>query len=199
MTIPGPLVKLEADNDKKLKESQTQENMEVRWDLGLNKKRLAYFHLAKDDSDLKVMHGDELRLRYMGDSKQAWSTVGHVIKIPDNFGDEVGIEIKATSVPIEYTTNFAIDFVWKSTSFDRMQASLKKFAVDDSSVSTYIYHKLLGHEVEDVLFRCQLPRHFSAPNLPDLNVEGWWMRPAHLKNTSKVYQSVGPWSKFIYQ
>ena len=43
MTIPGPLVKLEADNDKKLKESQTQENIEVRWDLGLNKKRLAYF------------------------------------------------------------------------------------------------------------------------------------------------------------
>lgn len=167
--IFGPLVKLEADNDKKLKESQTQENIEVRWDLGLNKKRLAYFHLPKDDSDLKVMHGDELRIRYLGDAKQVWSTVGHVIKIPDNFGDEVGIEIKGTNVPTEYTTNFAIDFVWKSTSFDRMQASLKKFAVDDSSVSTYIYHKLLGHEVEDVLFRCQLPRHFSAPNLPDLN------------------------------
>ena len=50
-----------------------------------------------------------------------------------------------------------------------MQAALKRFAVDDSSVSTYIYHKLLGHEVEDVLFRCTLPRHFSAPNLPDLN------------------------------
>ena len=167
--IFGPLVKLEADNDKKLKESQTQESVEVRWDLGLNKKRIAYFHLPKDDSDLKIMHGDELRIRYLGDAKQAWATVGHVIKIPDNFGDEVGIEIKATNVPTEYTTNFAIEFVWKSTSFDRMQASLKKFAVDDSSVSTYIYHKLIGHEVEEVLFRCQLPRHFSAPNLPDLN------------------------------
>ena len=33
----------------------------------------------------------------------------------------------------------------------------------------------------------------------DLNVKGWWMRPAHLKNTSKIYLSVGPWSKFIYQ
>ena len=44
-----------------------------------------------------------------------------------------------------------------------------KFAVDDSSVSAYIYHRLLGHEVDDVLFRCHLPRHFSAPNLPDLN------------------------------
>ena len=50
-----------------------------------------------------------------------------------------------------------------------MQAALKKFAVDDSSVSTYIYHKLLGHEVDDVLFRTHIPKHFSAPNLPELN------------------------------
>lgn len=61
--IFGPLVKLEADYDKKLKESQTQENISVRWDQGLNKKRIAYFHLLKNDSDLKLMHGDELRLR----------------------------------------------------------------------------------------------------------------------------------------
>ena len=51
--------------------------------------------------------------------------------------------------PTEMKSNFVVDFVWKSTSFDRMQAALRKFAVDDSSVSTYIYHKLLGHEVED--------------------------------------------------
>jgi hypothetical protein len=47
--IFGPLVKLEADYDKKLKESQTQENIEVRWDVGLNKKTIAYFTLAKTD------------------------------------------------------------------------------------------------------------------------------------------------------
>ena len=46
--------------------------------------------------------------------------------------------------------------------------------MDDSSVSTYIYHRLLGHDVEDVLFRSSAsgaapPRHFSAPGLPDLN------------------------------
>lgn len=50
-----------------------------------------------------------------------------------------------------------------------MQLALRKFAVDDTSVSAYIYHRLLGHEVEEVLFRCHLPKHFSAPNLPDLN------------------------------
>ncbi|CAG0894471.1 unnamed protein product [Darwinula stevensoni] len=142
--IFGPLVKLEADYDKKLKESQTQDNIEVKWDQGLNKKIIAYFKLAKTDGDMKLMHGDELRLRYLGEYGKPWSGVGHVIKIPDNYGEDVGIELK-------------------------MQAALRKFAVDDSSVSGYIYHKLLGHEVEDVVFRSHLPKHFSAPNLPDLN------------------------------
>lgn len=168
--IFGPLVKLEADYDKKVKESQTQENIDVRWHIGLNKKTIAYFNLAKNDNDLRLMHGDELRLRYLGDCHKPWTGVGHVIKIPDNFGDEVGIELKSSApAPTEMKSNFVVDFVWKSTSFDRMQAALRKFAVDDSSVSTYIYHKLLGHEVDEVLFRTHIPKHFSAPNLPDLN------------------------------
>jgi regulator of nonsense transcripts 1 len=50
-----------------------------------------------------------------------------------------------------------------------MQSALRKFAVDESSVSAYIYHRLLGHEVEDVVFRLHLPKHFSAPDLPELN------------------------------
>jgi regulator of nonsense transcripts 1 len=78
-----------------------------------------------------------------------------------------------------------------------MQGSLKKFAIDDSSVSTYIYHKLLGHDVEEVLFRCQLPRHFSAPNLPDLNksqvyaVKHALQRPLSLIQVSANGQNAG--------
>lgn len=168
--IFGPLVKLEADYDKRLKESQTQENIDVRWDVGLNKKTIAYFALAKTDGDMKLMHGDELRLRYVGEMHKPWAGVGHVIKVPDNFGEDIGIELKnSLGAPTECSSNFVVDFIWKSTSFDRMQLALRKFAVDDTSVSPYIYHRLLGHEVEEVLFRCHLPKHFSAPNLPDLN------------------------------
>lgn len=168
--IFGPLVKMEADYDKKLKESQTQDNIEVRWDIGLNKKIISYFTIAKSDTDMRLMHGDELRLRYLGELHKPWSGVGHVIKIPDNYSEEVGIEMKTNlGVPSDCSSNFVVDFVWKSTSFDRMQAALRKFAVDETSVSAYIYHKLLGHEVEDVVIRCQLPKHFSAANLPELN------------------------------
>lgn len=69
---------------------------------------------------MKLMHGDELRLRYMGEVSKPWSGVGHVIKIPDNFGEEVGLEMKTSQgIPFECTTKFVVDFIWKSTSFDR--------------------------------------------------------------------------------
>lgn len=34
--------------------------------------------------DMRLMHGDELRLRYLGELHKPWSGVGHVIKIPDS-------------------------------------------------------------------------------------------------------------------
>ncbi|XP_035667154.1 regulator of nonsense transcripts 1-like isoform X1 [Branchiostoma floridae] len=168
--ILGPLVKLEADYDRKLKESQTHSNITVRWDLGLNKKRLAYFTMPKTDSDMRLMPGDELRIRYEGELGPKWKEVGHVVKVPDNYTEDVCIELRSNAgAPVDLTHNFAIDFVWKSTSFDRMQAAMKTFAVDETSVSGYIYHKLLGHEVEDVVMKTQLPKRFSAPGLPELN------------------------------
>jgi hypothetical protein len=70
---------------------------------------------------MKLMHGDELRLRYLGELHKPWSGVGHVIKIPDNFGEEVGIELKNNSgAPTDCISHFVVDFIWKSTSFDRL-------------------------------------------------------------------------------
>lgn len=172
--IFGPLVKMEADDDRKLKESQTQGDIEVRWDLGLNKKRLAYFSLPKANEEMRLMPGDELRLRYIGEGHKPWSGVGHVIKVPNSkffdYGEEVGIELKiGTGAPIEHKKDFIVEFVWKSTSFDRMQSALKTFAIDEQSVSGYVYHKLLGHEVEDMVMKVSLPKRFSVPGLPELN------------------------------
>lgn len=44
--IMAPLVKLEADYDKSSKDSQGQDGLSVRWDQGLNKKRIAMFRLV---------------------------------------------------------------------------------------------------------------------------------------------------------
>ena len=48
------------------------------------------------------------------------------------------LELKKNDAPVDYTHGFSVDFVWKATSFDRMQAAMKTFAVDEKSVSGYI-------------------------------------------------------------
>ncbi|KAK9458522.1 P-loop containing nucleoside triphosphate hydrolase protein [Lipomyces oligophaga] len=169
----GPLVKIEADYDRKIKQSQSHDHLSVRWDIGLNSKHLASFILpGLDSGDLKLAVGDEMSLRYVGDMRPKWKSVGYVIKIYDSISEEITLELRnsSKSVPTECTVGFTVDYVWKATSFDRMQSALKTFAINEMSVSGYIYHKLLGHEVEPVLLKTSMPKTFAAPNLPDLNV-----------------------------
>jgi regulator of nonsense transcripts 1 len=64
---------------------------------------------------------------------------------------------------------YVVEFVWKSTSYDRMQNALKTFAVDDTSVSGFLYHRLLGHDVEAQMLKTVLPTKLNVPGLPDLN------------------------------
>lgn len=170
----GPLVKIEADYDRKLKESQSQDNLVVRWDLGLNNKHLASFVLPKLElGDVKLAVGDEMRLKYNGELRPKWEGVGYVLKIPNNISDEVTLELRAKgdhkSVPTDCTHNFSADYVWKSTSFDRMQSAMKTFALDEMSVSGYIFHRLLGHEVAAAPMKTQIPKNLAVPGLPALN------------------------------
>jgi regulator of nonsense transcripts 1 len=170
----GPLVKIEADYDRKLKEAQSEDGLVIRWDYGLNNKHLASFVLPKIElGDVKLAVGDEMRLKYKGELRPVWEGVGYVVKIPNNQSDEVTIELRKIgndkSVPTECTHNFSADYVWKATSYDRMQLAMKTFAVDEMSVSGYIFHKLLGHEVAAAPMKIQMPKKFSVPGLPELN------------------------------
>lgn len=85
--IFGPLVKIEADYDKKVKESQTQNDIIVRWDVGLNQKRVAWFNMPKLESgEVRLAVGDELRLKFAGGGSkgQDWDGIGNVIKVPNS-------------------------------------------------------------------------------------------------------------------
>ena len=163
--ILSPLVKLEADYDKKMKESQTKDNITIRWETGLNLKKVAYFVFPSDDYELRLVAGDELRITHKKETD--WIEIGLVIRFTSN--EEVAVEMKNSMKPPIHTDGYSVDFVWKSTSFDRMQKSLKSFAVDEKSMSEYLYHKLLGHDMEEEPLKVKLPTKFSAPGLPELN------------------------------
>lgn len=125
----GPLVKLEADYDKQLKESQALEHISVKWSLALNNKHLASFSLSTfESSELKVAVGDEMILRYSGVNHDAWESRGYIIRIPSAHQEEFTLELltSKTQPPTNCTTDFTAEFVWKGTSYDRMQDAMKK-------------------------------------------------------------------------
>jgi len=165
--IYGPLVNLEAEYDKKMKESQTQENVTIRWDQGLNKKRVAWFQ-PNYGQELRLVPGDELCIRYAGDGpRKPWECVGHVVRIQN---EEVAVELRSNvGCPHEVTRGFSVDFVWKSTSFDRMQMAMRTFATNDKAMTSYLYHKLLGHDIPEQPIRVKLPTQISPPGIPELN------------------------------
>ena len=168
----APLIKLEADYDKNLKESQALERIQVKWGVGLNNKFLASFILSTyENSELKVAVGDEIILRYNGLDGEEWTGSGYILRLPNAHQEEFTLELNPSKIPppIHVTTGFTAEFVWKGTSYDRMQESLRQFALDEKLVSGYIYHKILGHEVAPVEFDVKIPNKLSLKKMAQLN------------------------------
>lgn len=196
--VLAPLVKMEADYDKQMKEALTEESISVRWEKSLTGKNIATFSFSgRHSAELsRVVVGDELRLKLGGGAEfmygKPWEGIGNVKDIVDG---EVELELrpviassgkgkgkkrggkkepvaKSNAFPEHISDDFVVEYIWKSTSFDRMQNALKTFAIDDTSVTGYIYHKLLGHPVEEQLIaNPKMPddEDFTAPGLPSLN------------------------------
>ncbi len=53
----GPLVKLEAEYDRQMKEAQARRGITVRWDTALNHRSIARFVFPKDENELRLTTG----------------------------------------------------------------------------------------------------------------------------------------------
>lgn len=171
----APLIQLECDYDKSLKESQALEHILVKWGLGLNNRHLASFTLAAyETSNIKVAVGDEIILRAnQGLVHRSWEGKGVIIRLPNAYQEEFTLELyndRNSPPPTDAVTEFTAEFVWKGSSYDIMQEALKTFATDEKSVSSYIYHKILGHEVKPIEFDVELPKKLSVPKFTELNI-----------------------------
>mmetsp|Transcript_11638 Transcript_11638/g.31346 ORF Transcript_11638/g.31346 Transcript_11638/m.31346 type:complete len:1021 (-) Transcript_11638:846-3908(-) len=167
--ILGPLIKLEAENDRRMKEEQSRSGVTVHWDVTMNKKHVAFFIIPQtSDGDMRVMVGDELLLSH---AALKWECVGNVKTRTAT--EEIGLELRgkgSANPPTNQKTGFHVDIMWKATTYERCQAAMKTFAVNDVSVSGYLYHRILGHDVEpQVLKTGKPPKKLSAPHLPELN------------------------------
>ena len=158
-----PLIKLEADYDRQFKESQTQRNIHVRWERSLSGKKVAYFMFPNEGDNVRLVPGDELKLKYddPNTGKNLWKSRGHIVKITAS--EEIALELKnSKSPPTDENCKFTIEFVWKSTSFDRMKLALKIFLKDDQSVSEYIFFKILGYNTSEQFLKTNIPKQLSV-------------------------------------
>jgi len=143
-----PLIKLEADYDRQFKESQTQNNIRVRWDWSLAKRRQAYFMFPNEGDNVRLVAGDELKLKFDENGVTKWKSRGHIVKITAS--EEICLELKnSRAPPTDPEAKFTVEFVWKSTSFDRMKLALKIFLKDETSISEYIFYKILGYNTSE--------------------------------------------------
>jgi regulator of nonsense transcripts 1 len=162
----SPLVKLEADYDRQMKEAQTQASVTVRWDSSMQT-HFVHLPFPKADTELRLVPGDELRLRLA--SHRNWTCAGVVVRIA---ADDITVELRgqgASTAPVDVTAGYTVEFVWKATSFDRMQVAMNKFAKDFSCISPYLYHKIMGHEIATESLKVDVPKRITAPGLPELN------------------------------
>lgn len=74
-------------------------------------------------------------------------------------------------VPVNVEHGYSVEFVWRGVSYERMQNALRSFVADDTSMSGYIYHTILGHDVPvpKVSNKVKVPSRLTAPGLPELN------------------------------
>jgi len=157
-----PLIKLEADYDRQFKESQTQNNIRVRWERSMHGKRIAFFMFPNEGDNVRLVPGDELKLKFDQDGVTKWKSKGHIVKITAS--EEIALELKNSRAPPENPdAKFTVEFVWKSTSFDRMKLALKIFLKDETSVSEYIFFKVLGYNTSEQFLKNATPKQLSVP------------------------------------
>lgn len=168
----APLVQLEADHDKGLKELQALVHVLVDWAPGLNDRQLASFNLSTYESTgLRVAVGDEMILRYTGAEADNWVGQGYVVQLPSAHHDKFTLELAPLkeTPPLHVIDGFTVEFVWKGTSYDRMQEALRDFATQTELALSYIYHKILGHDVGQVEFAVKMPKNLTPPGGSVLN------------------------------
>lgn len=169
-SVMAPLVELEAEQDKASKEAQRQENVAIRWDMGLNMKRVAWLYLPATgtDADFRITAGDEVEITH---KTSKWKASGSVIKVPTSSSEEIAVELFTTSgsktPPSE--GGYSVDFVWKSVPYDRMQLALKLLALNDGHVDPAILDEILGRAIDTPDLSVHLPTQLAAPGLPELN------------------------------
>eukprot|EP00768_Dysnectes_brevis_P005704 gnl/Dysnectes_brevis/4232_a5601_342.p1 GENE.gnl/Dysnectes_brevis/4232_a5601_342~~gnl/Dysnectes_brevis/4232_a5601_342.p1 ORF type:complete len:881 (+),score=408.29 gnl/Dysnectes_brevis/4232_a5601_342:57-2699(+) len=188
-SIFSALLAREAEHDRLSKEALCMGGMAVRWEKLPSGRTRCLFQLSRELGDsIRLVPGDELELDAPEEGMLVTGNVSHITSTED-----VVLEIPAgADVPSEPPSVCNISFVWKETSFKRMDKALVRFSRRQggkaSSPLTPVLRRLLlgsaadmrgemeqlskGHWRRDGEAHAKLSviKRFEVPGLPRLNL-----------------------------
>lgn len=166
-----PLIEAETDAERTSTESQNWDVASIEWSLNNSGAHIAEFVLSPYESkSVHIYEGEEVKLHYRdirSHDGERWTGQGTLIQIPRPHKDKYTFRLrnKEKPPPIHATVGFSIEFLWLGVSQFRMMSAIRLFGTDSKSTSAYIYHTILGHEVEPVEFSTAMPKSLSFPSL----------------------------------
>lgn len=164
-----PLIEAESAADKTSTESQVWDVSYIEWSQNSSGVHIALFVLSPyETKGVHVCEGEDIKLHYRDIRSvegETWSGLGNLILVPKPHKDRYTFRLGNHELPppTQATVGFSIELLWLGITHSRMMQSVHKFGTSETSTSAYIYHTILGHEVEPVEFSTPLPESLSFP------------------------------------
>ncbi|KAH0794228.1 regulator of nonsense transcripts 1 [Histomonas meleagridis] len=158
------LIQEEGDYERKVKESKQIRNMSIEWVCSGPSIRIARFQAPGAESIRDLAIGDEIIL-----STEGFSGKGTVIMI--SFSEFVEAKFILPRESHEPPTGqmYTIQFLWKGTSYKRMQRSLKEFTKADSTIIHPLIKDIILGKTVRMNREKLIIKSFAVPELPVLN------------------------------
>ncbi|WPK25223.1 hypothetical protein PUMCH_002529 [Australozyma saopauloensis] len=169
-----PLIEAETAAEKASTESQVWDLSSIEWSENSAGAHIAEFVLSPYESkNVHIYEGEEVKLHFRdirSHDGETWTGQGTLILIPRPHKDRYTFRLKGGESPPQTSSGagYSIEFLWLGVSHFRMMRAVRSFATNKTSTSAFIYHTILGHEVEPVEFSTPLPKSLSFPALTGL-------------------------------
>ncbi|KAI8103520.1 hypothetical protein M9435_004857 [Picochlorum sp. BPE23] len=171
-SVFSSLIDLEARTSRYVKQQLTQVNVDIFWST-LNDKPCAQFQTPQRLAAQAVQLGDRILISHPSYTWKCECIISEYNQSSKQITALVGQDEKKSAEQPPRSTGYRVDFVWKGAQYDRMHEAFNRIVNDDDCLSSYLRHKLLGQECNEICHKfCmefKIPDDLSVPGLARIN------------------------------
>jgi regulator of nonsense transcripts 1 len=168
VSLFSPLLDAEAEESRQMKEKVEYTGLKADWEPGVKNSRYRVtFELPQDDQQLSA--GDNLMVMHRLSGFEQPGTI-IVLEPGPTSGLRIVIEMVGVTDPPADDGNFSLKLVFNPVTYERMRNALRTMASDETSLSAYLFHRLLGQtNVQPPPMKSAPVTDIAVPHLPRLN------------------------------